>query len=205
MIIPPVGGTRWNNNRSRHRRNAVLFLGGAVSGATLLGILSGLTGQWVISFAPEVRRVILVCLVALGSLYGIADVLEYSLHVPSRHTLVPRRWGNLGDTWFSFVFGASLGIGFLTIVPFVGFYIAVAWCAVTLSPLGTAAVLATFGMMRGLPVVLTALASPGEGDSSPYMPLGIIKGYSIADVTTLRRLRIASLLTSCVTILASLT
>jgi hypothetical protein len=111
----------------------------------------------------------------------------------------------MGDRWYAITFGLVLGAGFLTVVPFIGLHLLVLWCALSLSAAKSALVLSAFGVMRGLPVLLTARAVRQSRVYSSSMQLGIIEGFASADRSVVRQMRILSLLGSGVAILASWT
>jgi hypothetical protein len=140
----------------------------------------------------------------ISSVYAFGEIVGKPIPVPSRHWLVPREWAGLGAKAFSLLFGAVLGAGFFTIVPFVGFYIVVVGCAVLLDPLQSAAVLGSFGAMRGLPVVLAASAVQDGTSFTHEAPIGIVAGYAAADRSLVRKLRITSLICTSVTLIGCL-
>lgn len=204
MITSPVGGTRWNGYRSRHSSNAVRFLLGGACGSAIVGGVAAVSIRWVVRF-PGATNVGLLVITIVCVAYAIGDLVGRPLRVPSRAWLVPRRWGDMGDTWYAITFGLVLGAGFLTVSPFIGLHVLVVWCALSLSAANSALVLTAFGVMRGLPVVLTARAVRRERSYSSNMQLGIIEGYASADRNVVRQMRIASLLGSGVAIIAAWT
>lgn len=201
MITPPVGGTRWNGYRSRHRANSARFLLSSISGAAIVGLTAGLLGEWALAKWPLGKIGCSVSVVILSTIYAVGELVAKPLPVPTRHWLVPRHWGTIGDKWFAVTFGFLLGAGVFTIVPFIGFYTLILCVGLLHNNYESAAILAAFGLTRGLPVLLTAMALPPIQGFRGDLLLGITKGYSIVDESSIRRLRIASLLLSSVTII----
>ena len=170
-----------------------------------VGFIACLVVNSIVRILPEVRVATLVALAILSACYGLAELLRKPLPVPTRHWRVPRAWGAAGDKWFSVLFGFVLGMGFLTIVPFFGFYTLLVWSAFLANPTESAAALACFGAIRGLPVLLTARAISPRRAYFAGLPLAVLDGYAIADESLIRWLRIVSLLGASITMLTSLT
>lgn len=202
MITPPVGGTRWNGYTSRHRANALRFLLASTCGAVTVGFAAAMIGQR-LGRLPGAHVIGLLTVAIVSGSYAIADLLGKPLPVPTRHWLVPRKWGRFGDKWFAGVFGLVLGTGFFTVMPFIGFYVLVLWCGLLNSPLESGAVAGVFGLTRGVPVLLTAIAVRPHVRFLPDMPLGVVAGYEIADRSVVRALRVVSLISATAAILAS--
>jgi hypothetical protein len=76
-----------------------------------------------------------------------------------RRWRVPRSWAGLGPTVFAGLFGASLGLGFATALPSLGF-LAVAFASLTVGSWATvAAVFVAFGVARAAPLVVVYVAA----------------------------------------------
>jgi sulfite exporter TauE/SafE len=130
----------------------------ACTGASLvLGALLGSAGRALgtIAAALGVRAPFpsagdwLVGLLALA--YAASDLGAFPLPHPSLRYSVPitwwRRWRPYGA---ALAYGASLGFGVMTIIPFGAFYAVCAWCIVRGDPLIGALVMAGYGAARAL-------------------------------------------------------
>jgi len=201
VIIPPVGGTRWNGYRSRNRANSARFLLASISGAVIVGLTAGVLGEWAFDNWPHGKIGCSVAVAILSTIYGVRELVGKPLPVPTRHWMVPRHWGLMGDRWFAVTFGFLLGAGVFTIVPFIGFYTLILCVGLLHNIYEAMAILAAFGLTRGLPVLLTAMSLHPIQTFRGDLLLGITKGYSIVDASSIRRLRIASLLLSSATII----
>jgi hypothetical protein len=70
--------------------------------------------------------------------------------------LVPRHWALFGTPVYELLFGFALGVGFLTVIPFAGFFVVLA-LEMTAGSLLRAAIIGTvFGVGRSLPLILVA-------------------------------------------------
>jgi sulfite exporter TauE/SafE len=91
----------------------------------------------------------LVGLLALA--YAASDLGAFRLWRPTLRYSVPitwwRRWRPYGA---ALAYGASLGFGFMTIIPFGAFYVVCGWLIVRGDPLSGALVMAGYGAARAL-------------------------------------------------------
>jgi hypothetical protein len=60
----------------------------------------------------------------------------------------------LGPYPFSLIFGVILGVGFVTVVPFAGYYVLVGLCFLSRDVTASVAAFAAFGLVRGLSVLV---------------------------------------------------
>lgn len=107
------------------------------------------------------------------------------------------------DKRFAVWFGAALGVGWLTIIPFIGFHLACIACVATGAPLLGAAVMAPFGAFRSLGVWMTARLVVDAAGFSREMPTAIADGHAFADTRYVSVLRILSLAVFGLTTVAS--
>jgi hypothetical protein len=149
-ISPVVHGGR----RSRYLVTVAAHVAGAALAAALAG--AGLGGIGALLGAPwGAGGPILVA--AVAALYGLREAVGAPLPVPAGRRQVPDWW----RTFFSppvaaFLYGAGLGIGFLTFLSF-GTYVAVAAAALaTGHPLVAAGLCLPFGIARGLSVLVAS-------------------------------------------------
>lgn len=147
-ITPGVHGgsrRRWGVSVAAHALGATLA---AAAFGAVLGAAGGLLG------APWGAGGLLA-LAGVGLLYAGREALGLPIPVPEGRRQVPDWW----RTFFSppvsaFLYGLGLGVGFLTYLQF-GTLVAVAVAAVvTGSPWWGALLLAPFGLVRGLTVLL---------------------------------------------------
>ncbi len=122
-------------------------------------------GLALFSSVAEVRHLLgwsprsaLPLLIALLLAAALADLNPAFQRAPSLGTRVPRSWWErFGATVGATFYGAVLGLGVTTIVPYAGFY-ALLGSSFFLDVSGAAFVGATFGLARALPVVLASVA-----------------------------------------------
>jgi hypothetical protein len=151
----------------------------------------------------EARRWFAYALACLAFSLGVAELLGVRTALPSSTWRVPRRWQAYGDRVFSALFGASLGPGFLTAVPFGGYYVLLACMAFVGQPVEAAVVMAFFGFLRGVPVAAAAVALSMTGDSRSHLQRELLQGFEFSDRTSVRWLRCASLLVTSVVLLTA--
>jgi hypothetical protein len=155
-ITPVVHGgrrARWLGSVLAHAA------GGAASAAVMGAALGGLGG---ILGAPW-GRTGLVALAAVAGAYAARELLGIPIPLPNLRRQVPEWW----RTFFSppvaaFLYGAGLGVGFLTFLSF-GTLVAVSAAAlVSGSPATGALLVGPFGLARGLSVLVAAKATDQE-------------------------------------------
>jgi hypothetical protein len=141
---------------SRHEtlnRTLVPFAIGAVAAGALVFGAAGVVGQ-VMAGLSVVTAALLLGIGAIASLYGVTYVAGRSLPVPHTLRQVPKLWREVfSPMTAAALYGAGLGVGFFTRVPFVTFYLAIALAALSASPLRAAGAGAVFGLARSLPLV----------------------------------------------------
>jgi len=82
---------------------------------------------------------------------------------------------------------------FLTVVPFVGYYLLLAYLYLVADPTTGVVVMAIYGLIRGLPVLLVAVATvPGQSLEAVASPAAVA-GYEHASKHVGKHLRNASL------------
>jgi hypothetical protein len=159
-MTPVVHGGR----AGRWAGSVALHVMGAVASAAAFGAILGVAGS--LLGAPwGGSGALLIALAA--SLYVLREAGVVSVRVPQLRRQVPQWW----RTFFSlpvaaFLYGAGLGVGFLTYLTH-GTLVVVAVAATASGrPLVGAALVAPFGLARGLSVLAAARArSPEEGSA----------------------------------------
>lgn len=158
-ITPVVHGGR---NR-RYWISVLLHVVAATATATAFGALLGAVGLLVRAPWGPLGAALVV---AIALLYAARELLGLPIPVPDRHRQVPEWW----RTFYSppvaaTLYGIGLGIGFLTFLTF-GTFVAVAVGAfLTADPARGALIVAPFGLVRGLSVIVAAGARDQEAAS----------------------------------------
>ena len=148
-ITPVVYG-----GRGRWVGALVLHVLGATLTAALFGAAVGATGA---ALGAPFGRAGLVLAAAAATLYAVGTLPRVEVTVPQLRRQVPDWW----RTFFSpsvtaFLYGAGLGIGFLTFMATGGLVAASVAAGLTGDPVLGAAMIAPFGLARGLSAVTAA-------------------------------------------------
>jgi len=156
-ITPVVHG-----GRARWIRAVVLHVAGATLTAAVFGAALGAIGS--LLGAPWGRAgAIGVAVVAL--VYAIGEHQRLSVAVPQLRRQVPDWWRTyFGPSFASFLYGAGLGVGFLTFLAH-GTLVVVAAAAIAIGdPAWGAVVLGSFGLARGAAIVVSrSITTEEEG------------------------------------------
>ena len=149
-ITPVVHGGR----RGRWAIDVVLHILGATGAAAVFGLALGALGA--ILGAPW-GAAGLVLVAAVAGVYGFAEAAGSRVPVPQARRQVPDWWRTFFSfPVFSFLYGAGLGVGFLTYLSRGTLLAVSAACVASGRPLVGAALMAPFGLARSA-VVLLAL------------------------------------------------
>lgn len=145
------------SNRWRWLLSTGLYTIACVGTAALLGVTLSVLGHLVggifhnasiYAAFPQIGTWI-IGLLAIA--YAVSDVGLLRMPRPILSKAVPitwwRRWGPYGS---ALVYGASLGIGVMTRVPFGAFYVLCAWCFLMGNVAYGALLMGTYGIMRAL-------------------------------------------------------
>lgn len=152
--ISPVGeasrGQRWWLTASAYTLASTLA--GAATGL-LLGAL-GAALQAVVTPSVPARLFALAAVVLLGAL---VDARLAPLPLPTVHRQVDERWLTTYRGWiYGAGFGLQLGTGVVTIVVSAATYTMLVAALLTMTPTGGLIVGTAFGVVRSLPLLLTA-------------------------------------------------
>ncbi len=147
-ISPVVHG-----GRARWLGTLVLHTVGATGTAVLFGATLGSIGR--LLGAPW-QRPGLLALAAISAVYALGVLTRFRVPVPQLRRQVPDWWRTyFGRSFAALLYGAGLGIGFLTYVSY-GTLVAVAFAAVASGRPGVGAlVMAPFGLARGLSAIVS--------------------------------------------------
>jgi hypothetical protein len=147
--ISPVvhgGRARWLGTLALHTIGATGTA--ALFGATLAGIGRALGAPW--------QRPGLLALATISAVYAIGVLTRFRVPVPQLRRQVPDWWRTyFGRSFAALLYGAGLGIGFLTYVSY-GTLVVVAFAAVASGrPEVGALVMVPFGLARGLSAIVS--------------------------------------------------
>lgn len=147
--ISPLG------ERARGNRfwiTAAAYAAGSLLGGSAIGAALGALGSPLVAALPDG---IPYGVLAAGAVAGV--VADTARRLPTLRRQVDERWLATYRGWvYGFGFGLQLGLGVATIVTASTTYVALLAALLTGSPLGGAAVGATFGAARAAPLLLTA-------------------------------------------------
>jgi hypothetical protein len=156
-ITPVVHG-----GRARWLRAVALHILGAGTTAALFGALLGWAGS--LLGAPWGRAgAVAVAVVAI--VYALGELPRTSVAIPQLRRQVPDWWRTyFGPSVAAFLYGAGLGVGFLTFLAH-GTLVVVAVAAVAIGEPGWGAVIVgAFGIARGAAIVVSgSITTPDEG------------------------------------------
>ncbi len=157
-ITPVVHGGR----RRRWAGEVALHVSGATLAAAAFGALLGGAGRLL---GAQWGGGGLILVTGLAVLYLTREAFDLSVPVPQARRQVPEGWRTFfSRPVFAFLYGAGLGVGFLTYLTHGTLVAVAAVSATTASPLLGAAVMAPFGFARGLSVVVASkVRTPDDG------------------------------------------
>jgi cytochrome c biogenesis protein CcdA len=146
-ITPVVHGGR----RRPYLVSSALHVAGAAVAAALLGLALGAAGA--LARAPWEASPVVVALV--GAVYLAREALALPIPLPDRKRQVPEWWRTFYSPGVAaFLYGAGLGVGFLTYLSFGTFAAVMAGAIASGDPLLGALLCLPFGLGRGLAVVV---------------------------------------------------
>ncbi len=145
-ITPAVHGGR----RRAYLVASALHVAGATAAAALLGAALGVAG----SLARAPWEVTPALVAAIGAVYFVREAFRLPVPLPDRKRQVPEWWRTFySPAVAAFLYGAGLGVGFLTYLSF-GTFAAVTAAAVAAGdPLSGLLLCAPFGLGRALAVL----------------------------------------------------
>jgi hypothetical protein len=157
--ITPVGERGRGN---RYRNTAAWFVVGATVGGAMLGGAAAVLA-WAVA-AVHVSGGAAGSIAAAGSVLAAAGDAGLGVHFPLFRRQVNERWLDQFRGWFYGVgFGWQIGVGFATYIMTAAVFLTVLLAALTASPVAALALGTTFGVTRGLAVLLTSrLVTPAE-------------------------------------------
>ncbi len=148
--ITPLGERGRN---SRWTVTVTAYVLGSVAAGTLIGSMLG----WVGGLAPGNASTRLVALAVVIAAGAAVDAGLAGVRLPTVRRQVNEDWLARYRGWvYGVSFGFQLGLGVVTVVNLSAVYLALAAALLSTSALGGAAIGATFGVLRALPLVATA-------------------------------------------------
>jgi hypothetical protein len=126
---------------------------GCIVGGAIAGAVSAALGRMLLNYPIAVVVALAGGFVALT--YGASELFGLRLPLPSSPWRVPRQWMFHGSPFYELRFGLCLGLGFPTLVPFVGVYLLLTYCFLFMSVGQAIAVMVTFALCRVFPMVYT--------------------------------------------------
>lgn len=155
-IAPVVYGSR-----PRYFLAVALHSAGATLSAAVLGAVAGLLG---LSLGAPWGRAGASVVAVLAVLYLVRELSDLPIPTFDRKRQVPDWWRTFyAPELVALMYGAGLGIGFLTFLGHGTFVVVTALAAATGDPLTGALLAAPFGIARGLSVLVTVRTHDEEG------------------------------------------
>ena len=136
--------------RSIRAKRAVVYLSGCSLSATILG--TGL-GFWGSRGAYWQSPYVLISIAALSLLFADQHFGFIRVPFPEVRRTVPSRWGHTGSRGI-LLWGLTNGLGFLTHVWFLGYYVVLLLVLLVGDPIFGAAVGLVYGISRSLPLLV---------------------------------------------------
>jgi hypothetical protein len=152
--ISPVGEAA---RRQRWALTVPAYVVASAIGGALVGLVAGAVGRLAALLTGPPPTVLLVALLALAGLFAVAvDVGAVRARLPSWQRQVDERWLTTYRGWvYGAGFGFQLGAAVLTRIPTAATHLWLLAAVATTSPTAGAAIGATFGTVRALPLLLT--------------------------------------------------
>lgn len=156
-ITPVVHGGR----RGPYLVASALHVAGATVSASVLGVVLGALGA--LASAPWDATPVVVA--ALAAVYLLREAFALPVPLPDRKRQVPEWWRTFySPAVAALLYGAGLGIGFLTYLSFGTFAVVMAGAVVSGDPVAGALLCGAFGAARGLAVVAVTWNGPRDLD-----------------------------------------
>lgn len=194
MIASPVGDAREGRQRLA---DVVRFGIASTATAAALGFLLGSAGHVVLPPHAWHTRLVTMLVTVVALVFAATEAMGIKLLVPTRDWIVPRKWGLIyGRRRFYYLFGAMMGAGLLTMVPFIGVYLVIASCLLLGSGGAAATVMALFGLGRTVPLLAVALSLRSSGSALRQLPSGLgsaVARFGCRDLRWYRALSLGAL------------
>lgn len=167
-IIPIGYGDTHRTQYTRRPAVVLAHAAGTTGAAAAFGFAVGALGMLLkdgLALAGHEPLLVLVT-GGLALLYGGHELKFFRLPAPQSGWQVPEKWRfDLSPGWSSFLYGAGLGPGVFTAIPFTTFYLVLAWVLIGASPALGAVCFAVYGAGRAAPVLLMFYLSGGSKEA----------------------------------------
>ena len=141
-------------DRRRWFESSVVFVSSTSASGALLGIVVGWVGQLVMGSVTPIWSHTL--LAGTAAILALVEIGVLPIRLPSASRSVPQRWWlRYGPKTAALAYGAVLGLGITTAIPFASFYLLLAGMMVT-GPVGGAVIGASYGFGRASAVPLSS-------------------------------------------------
>jgi hypothetical protein len=138
----------------RYRTTASWFLAGSVLGGASLGAVMALVAAAVGSLGASATELAVAAVIA-GAVTLAAEIRIGGFRLPVHHRQVNERWLDQFRPWvYGVGFGWQIGAGLATYIKTYAIYLMIALAALTASPTLALLIGITFGLVRGLAVLL---------------------------------------------------
>jgi hypothetical protein len=153
-MVDTIGAVVNGEGRKRAALSALLHVIGATATAALLGAALGALGS--LLGAPWGAASVVVVIVLAGA-YLLRETLHIPIPVPQSRRQVPDWWRSFYTAPIAaFLFGAGLGVGFLTFLTYGTFLVVATAAFVSGDPVLGVALCGPFGLARSLAVAVVA-------------------------------------------------
>jgi hypothetical protein len=143
-----------SGRRHRYRVAAAWFVAGGLAGGVTLGVIGGGLAAGVRAAAPTSGLLGAIALAA-SALTLAAELGVLGFRLPMHHRQVNERWLDQFRPWvYAGGFGWQVGTGLVTYIMTPALYLMIALAALTAEPWVAVVVSASFGLLRGLAVLL---------------------------------------------------
>jgi hypothetical protein len=139
------------------RRDRLILAGWHLAGLLVGAVTLALAVSLVAAVVPLPRTALAVAVAVAALVWGGASLLGRPLPVASSTAQVPRVWQYmLSPRQYIFSYGVGLGVGFLTRILSLSFYVSLALLLLARNPFGAVAVSSAYALARGAPVIVAA-------------------------------------------------
>lgn len=177
----------------RYGLTVAWFVTGALLGGALLGGASAL-GAWALSPFGAHRSALLAVAALAGLVTLAADLHLGGFALPMIPRQVNERWLMRYRRWlYASGFGVQIGLGIATYVMTAAVYLTIALAVLTASPALALLAGVTFGLVRGLAVLLTATVRDPEGLRRLHRRLEALAPWSVRTAAAVQALAAVAL------------
>jgi hypothetical protein len=170
LVVRPLGeGFR---ERARYWVQASLYSLGLAGASAVVGYGIGLVGllfRQATGWTPP-----LWIAGALALLFSLREVGVIKFPIPQRKWQVPISWVHKHRYLGSLAYGVTIGLGYLTYIPYPGFWILQAISFLSATPWVSTLLGALYGLGRALPVLTVGLTRASHLSTAPFNLFGFV-------------------------------